>query len=276
LLLKAKKAGAHSLTRRDSPKIVFVATPVNSSITPLFGYFEVFLFWQNTTESVLYTICAEFTLIALIYARCAASTFCATFAISKIQTAMASTQDIKTGLILKLDGSLYSVVDFGQNKTARSAAKVWAKLKGVDNTRSIEHTWNSGETIYPVRVERHAYQFLYKDDMGYNFMNNETYEQVVIQENLIEGAQFYKDGQEVMLVVNTESDTIMGAELPSHIVCAITYTEPGMKGDTATRTLKAATIDTGATVMVPLFCDEGELIKVDTRTGAYVERVKAS
>jgi elongation factor P len=189
---------------------------------------------------------------------------------------MASTQDIKTGLIVKLDGSLYSVVDFGQNKTARSAAKVWAKLKGVDNTRSIEHTWNSGETIFPVRVERHAYQFLYKDDMGYNFMNNETYEQVIVQENLIEGAQFYKDGQEVMLVVNTESDTIMGAELPSHIVCTITYTEPGMKGDTATRTLKAATIDTGATVMVPLFCDEGELIKVDTRTGAYVERVKAS
>jgi elongation factor P len=188
---------------------------------------------------------------------------------------MATTQDIRTGLIVKLDGALYSIVDFGQNKTARSAAKVWAKLKGVDNTRSIEHTWNSGETIYPVRVERQAYQYLYKDDMGYNFMNNESYEQVVLQENLIDSPQFYKDGQEVMLVVNTESDTIMAAELPSHIVTQITYTEPGLKGDTATRTLKAATIDTGATVMVPLFCDEGEMIKVDTRTGAYVERVKS-
>jgi elongation factor P len=111
--------------------------------------------------------------------------------------------------------------------------------------------------------------------MGYNFMHNESYEQVVLQENLIDSPQFYKDGQEVMLVVNTESDTIMAAELPSHIVTTITYTEPGLKGDTATRTLKAATIDTGATVMVPLFCDEGELIKVDTRTGAYVERVKS-
>lgn len=187
---------------------------------------------------------------------------------------MASTQDIKTGLIVKLDGSLYSVIEFGQNKTARSAAKVWAKLKGVDNTRTIEHTWNSGETIYPVRVERQPFQFLYKDDMGYNFMNNETYEQVTLQENLIDAPTFYKDGQEVVLVVNTETDSIMGAELPSHIVTRITYTEPGMKGDTATRTLKPATIETGATVNVPLFCDEGELIKVDTRTGAYVERVK--
>jgi elongation factor P len=187
---------------------------------------------------------------------------------------MASTQDIKTGLIVKLDGSLYSVIEFGQNKTARSAAKVWAKLKGVDNTRTIEHTWNSGETIFPVRVERQPFQFLYKDDMGYNFMNNETYEQVTLQENLIDAPAFYKDGQDVVLVVNTETDSIMGAELPSHIVTRITYTEPGMKGDTATRTLKPATIETGATVNVPLFCDEGELIKVDTRTGAYVERVK--
>jgi elongation factor P len=187
---------------------------------------------------------------------------------------MASTQDIKTGLIVKLDNALYSVIEFGQNKTARSAAKVWAKLKGVDNTRTIEHTWNSGETIYPVRVERQPFQFLYKDDMGYNFMNNETYEQVTLQENLIDAPNFYKDGQEVVLVVNTETEAIMGAELPSHIATRITYTEPGMKGDTATRTLKAATIETGATVMVPLFCEEGELIKVDTRTGAYVERVK--
>jgi elongation factor P len=188
---------------------------------------------------------------------------------------MASTQDIKSGLIIKLDGSLYSIVEFGQNKTARSAAKVWAKLKGVDNTRSIEHTWNSGETIYPVRVERQPYQFLYKDDMGYNFMNTENYEQVTLAENLIDNPPFYKDGQDVMLVVNTESDTIMGAELPANIVCLITYAEPGMKGDTATRTLKPATIETGATVMVPLFCNEGELIKVDTKTGAYMERVKS-
>jgi elongation factor P len=188
---------------------------------------------------------------------------------------MATTKDIKTGLIVKLDGSLYSIVDFGQNKTARSAAKVWATLKGVDNTRSIEHTWNSGETIFPVRVERQPYQFLYKDDMGFNFMNNETFEQVCLEENLIDCPNFYKDGQEALLIVNTETDTVMGAELPGHIITAITYTEPGMKGDTATRTFKSATIETGAQVMVPLFCNEGELIKVDPKTGTYVERVKA-
>ncbi len=187
---------------------------------------------------------------------------------------MASTQDIKTGLIVKLEGSLYSVVEFGQNKTARSAAKVWAKLKGVDNTRTIEHTWNSGETIYPVRVERQTFQFLYSDDTGYHFMNQESFEQVSLQKELIDSPQYLKDGQEVQMVVNTESETIMAAELPSHIITKVTYTEPGMKGDTATRTLKAATIESGAQVMVPLFIDEGEVIKVDTRTGTYSERVK--
>jgi elongation factor P len=126
-----------------------------------------------------------------------------------------------------------------------------------------------------VRVERQPYQFLYKDDMGYNFMNNENYEQVCLEESLIDFPQFYRDGQEVMLVVNTETDKIMGSEIPNSIVVTITYAEPGVKGDTATRTLKPATIDTGATVMVPLFCNEGEQIKVDTRTGSYMERVKS-
>ena len=91
---------------------------------------------------------------------------------------MATTADIRNGLILKLDDALYSVVEFGQNKTARSAAKVWAKLKGVDNNRSIEHTWNSGENIFPVRVEKRNYQFLYKDDTGFNLMDNNTFEQI--------------------------------------------------------------------------------------------------
>lgn len=99
---------------------------------------------------------------------------------------MANTGDIRNGMILKLDNSLYSVVEFGQNKTARSAAKVWAKLKGVDNNRTIEHTWNSGDTLYPVRVERRNYQFLYKDDSGFNLMDNDTFEQIVVSENLVE------------------------------------------------------------------------------------------
>jgi elongation factor P len=187
---------------------------------------------------------------------------------------MASTSDISRGLIIKLDGSLYKIIEFGENKTARSAAKVWAKLKGVDNNRSIEQTWNSGETIYPVRVERKDFQFLYKDDSGYNFMDNETFEQIAVQENMVDAPEFLTDGQQVSVLINTETETPMSIELPDKIVTKVTYSEPGMKGDTATRTLKPATVETGATVMVPLFVNEGELIRVNTKTGEYVERVK--
>lgn len=187
---------------------------------------------------------------------------------------MATTSDISRGLIIKLENSLYKIIEFGENKTARSAAKVWAKLKGVDNNRTIEQTWNSGETIYPVRVERKEYQFLYKDDTGYNFMDNETFEQIAVQESLVDAPEFLKDGQEVSVLVNTETEAPMTIELPEKIVVKVTYSEPGMKGDTATRTLKPATVETGATVMVPLFVNEGELIRVNTKTGEYVERVK--
>ena len=114
---------------------------------------------------------------------------------------MATTSDISRGMILKLDGSLYSVVEFGENKTARAAAKVWAKLKGVDNNRTIEKTWNSGETIFPVRVEKKAYQYLYKDESGFNLMNNETFEQIALAEEMIDAPQFLKDGSEVFVSV---------------------------------------------------------------------------
>ena len=187
---------------------------------------------------------------------------------------MATTADISRGMILKLDNSLYTVVEFGQNKTARAAAKVWAKLKGVDNGRSIEHTWNSGDTIFPVRVEKKNFQFLYKDDTGYNFMDNETFEQIALGEDMIDAPQFLKDGQEVFILVNTETEQPMSVELPDKIVVLVTYSEPGMKGDTATRTLKPATVETGATVNVPLFVNEGEMIRINTKTGEYVERVK--
>ena len=187
---------------------------------------------------------------------------------------MATTADMRPGLIIKIDGSLYSVIEFGQNKTARAAAKVWAKLKGLENNRTIEQTWNSGETIFPVRVEKKSYQFLYKDDSGYNFMDQENFEQIVIPETMVDAHQFLKDGQEVSVVINTETEIPMSVELPEKIVLMVTYSEPGLKGDTATRTLKAATVETGATVMVPLFVNEGELIRVNTKTGDYVERVK--
>lgn len=187
---------------------------------------------------------------------------------------MATTSDISRGMIIDLDGSLYSVVEFGENKTARAAAKVWAKLKGVDNNRSIEKTWNSGDNIYPVRVEKRTYQFLYKDDTGFNFMDSETFEQIALQEETIDAPQYLKEGQEVGVLINTANDQVLGAELPDKITLQITYCEPGVRGDTATRTLKPATLETGATVGVPLFVNEGELIRVNTKTGEYVERVK--
>ncbi|HUR11577.1 MAG TPA: elongation factor P [Flavitalea sp.] len=187
---------------------------------------------------------------------------------------MATTADISRGMILKLDGSLYTVIEFGQNKTARAAAKIWARLKGLENGRTIEHTWNSGENVFPVRVERKAFQFLYKDDGGYNFMDNETFEQVALPETMVDAPQFLKDGQEVSVLINTETDQPMTVELPDKIVVMVTYSEPGLRGDTATRTLKPATVETGATVNVPLFVNEGELIRVNTKTGEYVERVK--
>ena len=187
---------------------------------------------------------------------------------------MATTADMRSGLIIKVDGNLYSVIEFGQNKTARAAAKVWAKLKGVDNNRTIELTWNSGEVIFPVRVEKKPYQFLYKDDNGYNFMDNETFEQIVVQEAMIDAPKFLKDGQEVQVSINGETDQPMSVELPDKLVLRVTYSEPGAKGDTATRTLKPATVETGATINVPLFVNEGDLIRVTAKTGEYVERVK--
>ena len=150
---------------------------------------------------------------------------------------MATTADISRGMILKLDGSLYSVVEFGENKTARAAAKVWAKLKGVDNNRTIEKTWNSGETIFPVRVEKKAFQYLYKDESGYNLMNNETFEQIALSEVMIDAPQYLKEGSEVFVFINTETDQPIGAELPEKIIAKVVYCEPGLRGDTATRAL---------------------------------------
>ena len=125
-----------------------------------------------------------------------------------------------------------------------------------------------------MRIERRSFQYLYQDDMGYNFMNTETFEQVPIPAEQIEGVQFLKEGDIVEVQIHAESETILTAEMPAHVILEVTYTEPGIKGDTATNTLKPATLETGAEVRVPLFIDTGEKIRVDTRTGAYVERAK--
>lgn len=187
---------------------------------------------------------------------------------------MATTSDISRGAIIKLNDFLYQIVDFGQNKTARSAAKVWAKLKGVDNNRTIEHTWNSGENVHFVRVEKRNFQFLYKDESGYAFMDNASYEQLSMTEESMNAPQFLKEGQEVSIAINDETGQPLFVELPDKVALKIISVEPGVRGDTATRATKNAVVETGATIQVPLFIEEGELIKVNTANGTYAERVK--
>jgi elongation factor P len=165
-------------------------------------------------------------------------------------------------------------VEFGENKTARAAAKVWAKLKGVDNNRSIEKTWNSGDNIFPVRVERKTTSFYIKTTTGYNFMDVATFEQVAVQEKHGGCAAVSEGGADSFNADQHGNRTPMSVELPDKIVMQVTYTEPGLRGDTATRTLKPATIETGATINVPLFVNEGEMIRINTKTGEYLERVK--
>jgi len=188
---------------------------------------------------------------------------------------MATTADFKNGTCIDLEGQYYYIVEFLHVKPGKGPAFVRTKLKNVTTGRILEKTWNSGVKVDEVRIERRPYQFLYKDDMGYNFMNNETYEQVSIPKDNITGVDFLREGDLAEVVVHSESETILFAELPAHVVLQVTYTEPGLKGDTATNATKPATLETGVVIRVPLFIEEGEKIKVDTRDGSYVERAKS-
>lgn len=187
---------------------------------------------------------------------------------------MATTADFKNGMCLDIDGTYYFIVEFLHVKPGKGPAFVRTKLKNVVTGRVIDKTWNSGVKVEEVRIERRPYQYLYKDDMGYNFMHTETYEQVSLPGESIEGVQFLKEGDIVEAQVHAASETILTCEMPVNVILEVTYTEPGIKGDTATNTLKPATVETGAEVRVPLFIETGDKIKVDTRSGTYVERVK--
>ena len=187
---------------------------------------------------------------------------------------MATTADIRNGMCLDIDGQFYFVVEFLHVKPGKGAAFVRTKLKNVINGRVLERTFNAGVKLDEVRIERRPHQYLYQDDMGYNFMNNETYEQITILKDNINGVAFMKEGDMLEVVMHAESETVLYADMPTHVILEVTYTEPGLKGDTATNTLKPATVETGATVRVPLFIETGEKIKVDTRDGSYAERVR--
>ncbi len=187
---------------------------------------------------------------------------------------MANTSDIRNGLCIKFKSDLFKIIDFQHVKPGKGPAFVRTKLKSLTTGKVIDNTFSAGHKIEDVRVETRSYQFLYKDDQGFHFMNNDTYEQIMIQENFIDNPQFLSDGDNATIVFNAEDETPLTVELQPYIDTEVTYTEPGIKGDTATNTLKPATIATGAEIRVPLFINIGDKIKVDTRTGEYKERLK--
>lgn len=187
---------------------------------------------------------------------------------------MATTSDIRNGMCFELNGDIYAIVEFQHVKPGKGNAFVRTKIKSVTSGKVLDHTIPAGHKINDVRVERRKFQFLYKDEVGCNFMDNESYEQITIDEALIDSPQFLKEGMDIEIMFHAEKDIPLTAEMPQHMVVEVTYTEPGLRGDTATNTLKLATVETGAEVKVPLFIDTGEKIKIDTRTGTYIERAK--
>ena len=196
--------------------------------------------------------------------------------INNIKTlSMINAQDIKIGTCIRMDGKLYFCIDFLHVKPGKGNTFMRTKLKDVVNGYVLERRFNIGEKLEDVRVERRPYQYLYHDGDNYQFMNQETFDQIPIAHDLINGVDFLLEGQVVDVVSDASTDTVLYADMPIKVQQKITYTEPGLKGDTATNTLKPATVESGATVRVPLFINEGETIEIDTRDGSYVGRVKA-
>ncbi|MFN3939700.1 MAG: elongation factor P [Chitinophagales bacterium] len=187
---------------------------------------------------------------------------------------MATTSDFRNGLCLEMNNDVWQVVEFLHVKPGKGNAFVRTKLKSLTTGKVVENTFASGSNIDVVRVERRTYQFLYADEYGLNFMNNETFEQVTLNREMVDGREFIKEGQEVDILFHAETEKPLLCELPAHIILEVTFAEPGVKGNTATNAYKNATVETGAPIQVPLFVEEGDKIKIDTRTLTYIERVK--
>ena len=187
---------------------------------------------------------------------------------------MIKSQDIKKGTCIRMDGKLYFCIDFLHVKPGKGNTIMRTTLKDVVSGRVLEKRFNIGEALEDVRVERRQFQYLYQEGEDYIFMNQETFDQAPIAKDLITGVDYMKEGEVVDVVSDASTETVLYADVPTKVTLKITYTEPGLKGDTATNTLKPATVETGATVRVPLFINEGETIEVDTRDGSYLGRIK--
>ncbi len=187
---------------------------------------------------------------------------------------MADTSDFRNGLIMKFKNGLYTIIDFQHVKPGKGGAFVRSKLKNLKTGRVLENTFRSGEPIEVVRVERKKYQFLYRDGDSLVLMDNESYEQINVDKSYFgENDKFLKESEEVELLLD-DKDQIVLAETPIFVQLEVTETEPGFKGDTATNVMKPATLETGAVINVPIFINAGDILKIDTREGRYVERVK--
>ena len=187
---------------------------------------------------------------------------------------MASTSDIKKGLCIKYNNDIFKIVEFLHVKPGKGPAFVRTKLKSLTTGKVIDNTFSAGHKIEDIRVETRKYQFLYKEGESYHFMNTEDYEQISLEENILDNPGLMKEGEIVTISINTEDGMPLSVDMPASVILEVTHTEPGVKGNTATNATKPATVETGARINVPLFINEGDKIKVDTKKGSYLERIK--
>jgi elongation factor P len=187
---------------------------------------------------------------------------------------MATTNDLKNGMVLNIDGQLWSVVEFQHVKPGKGPAFVRTKLKNVESGKNVDKTFNAGTKVETATVDRRSYQYLYNDGMNYVFMDTGTFEQVEVAPEIMgDATKFLLENMDVNIAMN--EGRVLFVELPASVELTITYTEPGVMGDSATGRTKPATLETGAEIQVPLFIENGEKIKVDTREGgSYLSRVK--
>ncbi len=189
---------------------------------------------------------------------------------------MASTSDFRNGLTLVWNGDLWTIVEFQHVKPGKGGAFVRTKLRNVKTGRVNDNTFRAGEKVETARIERRAYQFLYEDDLGLHLMDTETYDQIPIPVAMVQGREYLKDGSMIDLLVHAESDEPVAVELPKTVELLVSETDPGLKGDTATGGTKPARLESGATVNVPLFINEGDIVRVNVETGEYLTRVSTA
>jgi elongation factor P len=187
---------------------------------------------------------------------------------------MATTSDIRNGLCIRYNNDIFKIVEFLHVKPGKGPAFVRTKLKSLSTGKVLENTFPAGRKIEDIRVETRKYQFLYPEGDLYHFMNTDDYNQITLNKNTLDAPDLLKEGEIVTVIFNTEDNMPLSVEMPASVVLEITHTEPGVKGNTATNATKPATVETGATINVPLFINEGDKVKIDTEKGAYLERVK--